>query len=357
MKFVGSGLARSIACATALSFASVSIVAVMAPDVAIAKNGKGADNGKSGSSNGKSGGSKGKSASAKSKSHNAGGGSGKNKSKTAPGQAKKLLQMLGLQQSGSDGSQRKVVRAHQPSKPSKPAKRLRLTSDELVVRASAPVGRPVAGDDDGMKLKNHGALASAMGALNAAHASEQALQNASPNSRVGRIAAYRDAAEESALREAELAEQKAILEGLTAPERDAAEVDADLDLVKDEIADGQLAIDALEADILSAETDEEKAALQDLLDVAKAEQEADLVREQDLLTEQADGAAYREAEMIVAELEEKALEQADLEDGLLELAANKPITPEVEAEVRRLLSLPELAPVVEVPETPETPSE
>src|SRR5215468_4227324 len=41
---------------------------------------------------------------------------------------------------------------------------------------------------------NHGADASSMGGLNAAHASENALSHASPNSRVGKIAAYKEAA-------------------------------------------------------------------------------------------------------------------------------------------------------------------
>src|SRR5262245_20931683 len=41
---------------------------------------------------------------------------------------------------------------------------------------------------------NHGATASSLGALNAAHASPDALANASPNSRVGKIAAYKEAA-------------------------------------------------------------------------------------------------------------------------------------------------------------------
>ena len=40
---------------------------------------------------------------------------------------------------------------------------------------------------------NHGAIASKLGALNAAHASANALAKAKPNSRVGKIAAYRDA--------------------------------------------------------------------------------------------------------------------------------------------------------------------
>ncbi|MFN0115442.1 MAG: hypothetical protein ACKVPY_12270 [Paracoccaceae bacterium] len=42
--------------------------------------------------------------------------------------------------------------------------------------------------------KNHGAIASELKGLNAYHASAQAFANASPNSQVGRIAAYREAA-------------------------------------------------------------------------------------------------------------------------------------------------------------------
>ncbi len=53
-------------------------------------------------------------------------------------------------------------------------------------------GNKVAKAEKATKV-NHGAIASKLGALNAAHASATAFANASPNSRVGRIAAYRDA--------------------------------------------------------------------------------------------------------------------------------------------------------------------
>jgi len=46
------------------------------------------------------------------------------------------------------------------------------------------------GTDDDSAPSSHGALASSLGALNAAHASTTALDNAAPNSRVGRIATY-----------------------------------------------------------------------------------------------------------------------------------------------------------------------
>jgi hypothetical protein len=55
--------------------------------------------------------------------------------------------------------------------------------------ASASNGA-ASGTDDDSAPSSHGALASSLGALNAAHASTTALDNAAPNSRVGRIATY-----------------------------------------------------------------------------------------------------------------------------------------------------------------------
>jgi len=54
-------------------------------------------------------------------------------------------------------------------------------------------GNGNANGHDKVAGENHGAEASSLGALNAAHASDTALANASPNSRVGKIAAYKDA--------------------------------------------------------------------------------------------------------------------------------------------------------------------
>jgi len=48
------------------------------------------------------------------------------------------------------------------------------------------------GSDAGSAQSSHGALASSLGALNAAHASLTGLENAAPNSRVGRIATYKE---------------------------------------------------------------------------------------------------------------------------------------------------------------------
>ncbi len=55
--------------------------------------------------------------------------------------------------------------------------------------ANAGRGLSSASDDESAP-GNHGALASSLGALNAANASTKALDKANPNSRVGRIATY-----------------------------------------------------------------------------------------------------------------------------------------------------------------------
>lgn len=102
---------------------------------------------------------------------------------------------------------------------------------------------------------NHGALASELKGLNAAHANPTALANAAPNSQVGRIASYRDAVlavdqapEKLAAKEDELAA--------------LAESDAYSDRTTDEI---EAEIAALDADA----TTEERQALEDELQAAE----------------------------------------------------------------------------------------
>lgn len=90
----------------------------------------------------------------------------------------------------------------------------------------------------------NGAIASALGALNAAHASPNALANASPNSRVGLIAIYQEAAIATTELTAAEAEALALLEGLTAPTRTVEEIQAELD---------QAIIDGLDTTVLEAE--------------------------------------------------------------------------------------------------------
>jgi hypothetical protein len=98
------------------------------------------------------------------------------------------------------------------------------------------------GDDD--SFDDEDASASELGSLNAAHASPTALANASPNSRVGKIAAYKEAALEAIANDPDVAQAQTDL--------DAAKAAA---LTNDGVIDAteQAQIDALEADLKAAE--------------------------------------------------------------------------------------------------------
>lgn len=118
--------------------------------------------------------------------------------------------------------------------------------------------------------KGQGSSASSLGALNAAHASETALANASPNSRVGKIATYK---------EAELASQQAAADAAAA-DQDVADAKAELDAALAANADAdplndvdQATIDGLEQDLAdaeaaAAEADAAAEAAQDEADAA-----------------------------------------------------------------------------------------
>jgi hypothetical protein len=114
-----------------------------------------------------------------------------------------------------------------------------------------------ASDDGSFDDDDDTASASELGALNAAHASPTALANASPNSRVGKIAAYKEAAVEAIANDPAVADAQADL--------DAAKAAALADSVV--TSDEQAEIDALEADLAATKhaaivsDDESMAAL------------------------------------------------------------------------------------------------
>ena len=143
-----------------------------------------------------------------------------------------------------------------------------------------------------------GARSSDLGALNAAHANAMAFEHASPNSRVGKIAAYRDAVEAMALTETELAEAQAVLDGMDAPARPSDEIYADY-------------LAALDAG-----------------DPAE-----------DLWNEYEAALAYEQAASEVDGLSNDLDGQDAVADELLADAANKPVTDDVEAALRQLLGL------------------
>jgi hypothetical protein len=98
--------------------------------------------------------------------------------------------------------------------------------------------------------ENHGSIASKLGALNAAHASDTALANASPNSRVGKIAAYKEAelAAKAAAADAATADQ-AVADAQAALDA-ALAANADVDTLNDV---DQATIDGLTQDVADAE--------------------------------------------------------------------------------------------------------
>jgi hypothetical protein len=171
---------------------------------------------------------------------------------------------------------------------------------------------------------------SKLGALNAAHANERALENASPNSRVGRIAIYRDtvlAGEELAT---DLEEKEALLGSLPVP-RDQTDIADELVDANKEAEDLKAALRGLETQVPPA-TPEELQTARNLVD--EAEEKARLLEE-----EQRAAIAYENLQQEVADLEQRILDQPEAERSALEAAANKEVTDEVEASVKALLGL------------------
>lgn len=171
---------------------------------------------------------------------------------------------------------------------------------------------------------------STLGALNAAHASANALLHANPNSRVGRIAAFRDAVLETGEIESDRDEAQAALDLLPEPTRTSEEVQADLDLADIALGD---------ANDLIADLSDNDPIDQVAIDQAIDDRDAIAGQIEGLEGELADNAAYDEAADLLADLEEALAERPAIERETLEAAANKPVTDAVEAEVERLLGL------------------
>jgi len=112
--------------------------------------------------------------------------------------------------------------------------------------------------------KSKGALASELKGLNAVKANPNALEHASPNSQVGRIAAYRDAAEITIGAAADLADAEAALAALDVPTREIDAIDAEIAAL-DPNADGYAeALAALEAERANVEAYGEAVAAVDI---------------------------------------------------------------------------------------------
>ncbi len=218
------------------------------------------------------------------------------------------------------------------TKPQKPKKRksAALASEEVTTAADGAEETELS---NGMKPKN---IRAALGALNAANASEQAMANASPNSRVGKIAAYRDQVLANEELRASLDEAEALHNLLDAPDMTPEDYATAVAESAERQAELEARIATLETEIEAAEDDAELVtaliATQEDLDLERSNQSA-LV----------DPASYYESQQAIADGREALDEQEDLAGQLLDDAANKPVTGEVVIEVHRLLGLPEPA--------------
>jgi hypothetical protein len=156
-------------------------------------------------------------------------------------------------------------------------------------------------DDDG---DDDEADASDLGALNAAHASPQALAHANPNSRVGKIAAYK---------EAELAAKSVAADAATA---DQAVADAQSGL-----ADAEATRDGL---VAAADTDGD-GTLSDTEQAAMTQEQKDALAAADQAVSDAE-AAVANAQAAAETVDAAAAAAQDEADAALVNASNKDIT-------------------------------
>ncbi|WP_300072543.1 hypothetical protein [uncultured Ruegeria sp.] len=182
-----------------------------------------------------------------------------------------------------------------------------------------------------------GAHPSELGALNAANASPTALANASPNSRVGRIATYRDTVLAGEPLREDLVEQLEVLAGLEQPDRTVQEIEDDLEAALGEVQTNRDTVDELAQALedaggtdpdIEAQLEDAQAALGASIDDARS-----------LSDERQAAIDYNEAVEEAEELNELVEAQDLAEREALEAAANKPVTDAVEAQVKSLLGL------------------
>lgn len=316
-------LLRISTMSVALLSASAVATVLIAPDIAYA--GKGNDNGNGGNGNGGNGNGKSNAGGAKADKSDA-----KGKSAAAKGKSDKASSSRGPKFSlkGIFGGEKKE-RAAKPKR--SVVKKVAKSRAPTEAPAPAPKPkRPTLADTLGVHP-------SELGALNAAHASPQALANASPNSRVGKLAIYMGEVIASRELQAELDAAQAVLAALDEPARSIEDVDLALATAKTERSDLQSQVDALTAEL--AQIDGGDDAIEGeitTLNEAIAAKDGEI---SDLEQERADGVAYAEALSTVEELEGELETQGETQRSALEAAANKEVTDEVEAAVQMLLGI------------------
>ncbi len=244
---------------------------------------------------------------------------------------------------GVSGSSGKNWASHAKDKPAKRGKALAAKvppgQQKKLARAEA---RAETLTDDGPQIKN-GTLRSSMGSLNAAHANIRALENASPNSRVGKLAIYREKMIEAAVLQGDLntALQDFVAAGYS--EEDLSNLDGlvgDIEAELAEVDDLRAEIEAIESDPTFDPETPPDGYLDLLDDLALAEDglsapEEDLRNQLDTLT------AVRD---LPDDIDLARMESMDY----LSAAANKPLNEEfadlIIAEVNRLLGIEKIDP-------------
>lgn len=203
---------------------------------------------------------------------------------------------------------------------------------------STKASKSAAGGKGNKLAQALGVHPSELGALNAANASSKALANAEPGSRVGRIAAYRDAVLAGQLLEAEYEAALAVRDALNEPDRSSAEISGLLETEQEEQKKALSDLGELQGALEDA-TEEEKEEIQGEIDALEKEIEARDTFIGDLNEELAAATEYEAAQDAVEDLEKQVEEQAALETSLLEAAANKPVNESVEEAVQHLLGI------------------
>ncbi|WP_299602636.1 hypothetical protein [uncultured Tateyamaria sp.] len=343
-------LSLSISMSAALVGTTAIVVALTTPDIALAKNGKGGGGNGGGNGGGKGGGNGGGNGNDNDGGKGHGGSNGKGSGASADkGKSAKSATRSGHkagQQKRTRFSLKKLFEGQKDPKTkriertiSKPAKT--SNAPKRAVRVSAPVKSIKPKAAPRTKANRMAALLgvhpSELGALNAANANQNAFANASPNSRVGKIADFRNASIVLNLLRDALDEKKDELAGLTPPERPLAEIEAAREFADAEAAQISERVSELEAALVEAggtdpQIESELASARADLDAAQAT--ADSLAEEQQTAEQ-----YQQAVSEVEALTGQVDEQDTVARAALEDAANKPVTDQVEAAVRSILGL------------------
>ena len=258
--------------------------------------------------------------------------------------AEEIVETKGLasaQKAGARGNLTGLFRS--PRRLSSVAVSPALNSPEVAIDVKPAMETDVAGlvtvaPVGGTKTAKTKRSADALSALIAANSAPEALLNADPNSRLGKIAAYRIKVLEVELLGRDLDEAVSVLNKLDLPEATVEDLTAQLSKAaaektnaQIEIAEIRTGLDAvggvngeLENDLALARASLARKS-RVLLDVAAQKNSAQMFDQTMRLVQQAEG------DLAKAKAEATAL---------LEAASNKPVTGAVVAEVHRLLGLP-----------------